>query len=130
MVFDRCQALEWERRRRLTAAAGLAPTVYRPSEGWPSPMTLATARSFCDAPGGPDVLVAPTALVGDPRLLALASRWRPPTPQLTPSPDRRRLISISDYAVIACAAVRTPGVDVGRSTQTGPGIGQAGNPAC
>jgi hypothetical protein len=130
MVFDRRQALAWERRRHLTAAAGLAPTLYSPSEGWPSPMTLAAARSLCDARGGPDVLVAPTALVGDPRLLALSSRWRPPTPQLTPSPDRRRLISISDYAVIACAAIRAPGVDVGRSTQSGPGIGQAGNPAC
>ncbi|HEX3406380.1 MAG TPA: hypothetical protein VHS81_04005 [Caulobacteraceae bacterium] len=106
MVFDRVQALEWERRRRLAAAAGLAPAVYRPSEGWPAPLTAVAARALCQAPGGPDVLIAPAQLVGDAALTGLATHWRAPTPELTPSADRRRLVAVADYAVISCAAVR------------------------
>lgn len=130
MVFDRCQALEWERRRQLTAAAGLAPRVYSPAEGRPSPMTLGAARALCSAPVGPDVLVAPTALVSDARLLSLATRWRSPTPQSMPGPDRRGLIAIADYALIACPAVRAPVADAGRSARTGPAAGQAVMHAC
>jgi len=109
MVFDRAQALEWERRRRIAVAAGLAPATYQPSEGAPAPMTLEAARALCRGPGGPDVLVAPLQLVADPALLRSATHWRPPVAQLVPSPDRHRLIAITDYAVIRCAAAPAGG---------------------
>jgi hypothetical protein len=106
MVFDRTQALEWERRRRLVAAAGLAPARYRPGDASAAPITSATAQALCRAPGGPDLLVAPAQLVGDAALMRLATHWRAPTAAVTTSADRRRLVAIADFAVIPCAAVR------------------------
>jgi hypothetical protein len=113
VVFDRQLAVEWERRFRVLAGAGLVADdldrLVRPQTE-PSPaVSESGVRRVCGADDGPAWIVAPTYRVDPPALLKSAAIWRSPAPNFVPGPAGGRSIAVWTYAIFSCAALREPG---------------------